>query len=111
MEKRGPFFKLIDGVPRCRNVDPILVRKALSFKASKGDLVQWSFPKSGTHWVQYIIQLILKEGEPVETYDDFTKNTRPMEYVSTDDWTPTLALRCFLTHLPPQMDRISDEAK
>lgn len=111
MEKRGPFFRLIDGVPRCPNVDPVLVRKALSFKAGKGDLVQWSYPKSGTHWVQYIIQLILKEGDAVDTYDDFTKNTRPMEYVGFDDWTPTLALRCLATHLPPQPDTLSDEAK
>ncbi|XP_075739952.1 sulfotransferase 1C2-like isoform X2 [Rhipicephalus microplus] len=111
MEKRGPFFKIMDGIPRCPNVDPILVRKALNFKAGKGDIVQWSYPKSGTHWVQYVIQLILKRGEVVESYEDFAKNTRPMEYVGLDDFRTTLALRCFVTHLPPQPDNISDEAK
>lgn len=111
MEQRGPFYQIIDGVPRCPNVDPVLVKKALNFKASKGDLVQWSYPKSGTHWVQYIIQLILKEGEGVENYDEFTKNTRPLEYVGVDDWRPALALRCLATHLPPQPELISDDAK
>lgn len=112
MEKRGPFYRIIDGVPRCPNVDPALVRRALAFTACKGDLVQWSYPKSGTHWVQYIIQLILKEGEAVETYDDFTKNTRPMEYVGVDDWRPELPLRCFVTHLPPQPPHMmNDEAR
>ncbi|XP_075539512.1 sulfotransferase 1C2-like isoform X1 [Dermacentor variabilis] len=111
MEQRGPFYQIIDGLPRCPNVDPVLVRKALNFKASKGDLVQWSFPKSGTHWVQYIIQLILNEGEGVENYDQFSENSRPMEYVGVDNWRPALALRCFLTHLPPQPEFMSNDAK
>ncbi|XP_065289743.1 sulfotransferase 1C2-like [Dermacentor albipictus] len=111
MEQKRPFYQIIDGVPRCPNVDPVLLRKALSFNASKGDLVQWSFPKSGTHWVQYIIQLILNEGEGMENYDQFTRNTRLMEYVGVDDWRPALALRCLITHLPPQPEFISNDAK
>ncbi|XP_050028865.1 sulfotransferase ssu-1-like [Dermacentor andersoni] len=109
--RRRPYRQIIDGVPRSPWVDPDAFRRGLSFRASKGDFVQSSYPKSGTHWVQYITQLILKGGEPIDTYAEFTSNTRLIEYMVDDNWTPTLSVRTLLTHQPLCRETMNDDAK
>lgn len=102
---------MIDGVPKCAWLDPDIYREHLSFRHAKGDLVQSSFPKSGTHWVQYITQLILKGGEPVESYDEFTSNSHALEYMRHDEWKPTLPMRSFFTHQALRPDTMNEETK
>lgn len=92
-------------------VNPEIFRKSLSFRAAKGDVVQSTYPKSGTHWIQYIMQLILNNGKPVTSYDEFTRNLRAIEYVETDGWESPLPLRLFLTHQPLSRDAMNEEAK
>lgn len=108
---RRPYRQIIDGVPHSPWVDPDAFRRSLSFRASKGDFVQSSYPKSGTHWVQYITQLILKDGEPIDTYTEFTSNTRLIEYMADDKWTPTLPVRTLMTHQPLCRDTMNHDAK
>lgn len=108
---RKPYTQIIDGVRRSPWVDPDAYRRSASFRASKGDLVQSSYPKSGTHWVQYITQLILKGGEPIDTYAEFTSNTRIIEYMTDHEWTPALPVRTFLTHEPLRRETMNDDAK
>lgn len=107
-----PYYQIIDGVPRCPLVLPEVLRRALNFVARKGDLMQVSFPKSGTHWVQYITQLILNEGEPVNTYEDFTKSAMFIEYREDAlDYTASTPVRTLCTHLPPRRETLNAEAK
>ncbi|KAH9377736.1 hypothetical protein HPB48_004860 [Haemaphysalis longicornis] len=56
-----PYYQVVDGVPRCPLIAPELLREGFDFVPEKGDLLQVSYPKSGTHWVQYITQLILRK--------------------------------------------------
>lgn len=70
-----------------------------------------TFPKSGTHWVQFIIQLLLKKGEPIRTHKEFTDNMRILEYSRCQDWKSVLPLRLFFSHLPLSRDRMTQEAK
>ncbi|KAH7957510.1 hypothetical protein HPB52_019628 [Rhipicephalus sanguineus] len=77
---RRPFHRVIDGVPRCAWLDADIYRESLKFRPTKGDLMQSTYPKSGTYWVQYITQLILKDGEPVKTYNEFTSHTHALDY-------------------------------
>lgn len=70
-----------------------------------------TFPKSGTHWVQFIIQLILRKGEPITTHKEFTENMRLLEYTRCQDWTATLPLRTFFSHLPLSRNTMGEEAK
>ncbi|KAH9378084.1 hypothetical protein HPB48_006646 [Haemaphysalis longicornis] len=65
IQRRRPAHQVIDGIPRCVGADPDSLRKALKFRAGAGDVVQSTYPKSGTNWVQYITQLILKDGDAV----------------------------------------------
>lgn len=111
MQHRKPKYQIIDGVPRCVSIDPKILRENLKFRASKGDVVESTFPKSGTHWVQYITQLILREGEPVTTHEELSREWRFLEYMDIKDWKSTLSLRSFSTHLPLTKDNVTEEGK
>lgn len=111
LQQRRPAHQVIDGIPRCVGVNPDTLRKNLEFRAGKGDVVQSTFPKSGTNWVQYITQLILKCGEPVLSFEEYSNNYRPLEYINIDDWKSPLPLRTFSTHLPLSSYKITEEGK
>ncbi|KAL1474884.1 hypothetical protein MTO96_037691 [Rhipicephalus appendiculatus] len=81
---RKPYTQIIDGVPCSPWVDPEAYRRSTSFRASKGDLVQSSYPKSGTHWVEYITQLILKNGDPIDT--EAMNDDAKYIYVARNPW-------------------------
>ncbi|XP_075552992.1 sulfotransferase ssu-1-like [Dermacentor variabilis] len=111
MSRRKPYAQIIDGIPRSPNFDPDLLRAALEFRAQKGDLVLSTYPKSGTHWMMYMIQLILKEGKPVSGFDEFMHNMRVLGVVEFDAWKPSLPLRLFATHLPLSTTAMNKDAK
>lgn len=102
---------MIDGIARCIFTDPDSLRRSQEFRAGEGDVVQSSYPKSGTNWMQYITQLILKGGEPIPTYDEYSSNFRALEYMNVQDWTARVPLRTFLTHLPLSKDAITEQGK
>ncbi|KAL1469887.1 hypothetical protein MTO96_040798 [Rhipicephalus appendiculatus] len=77
----------------------------------RGDVVQSSYPKSGTNWVQYLTQLILNEGKAITSYNEFTRNVRAIEYVDTEVWVSPMPVRLFTTHLPLSRDTMNEEAK
>ncbi|KAH7955622.1 sulfotransferase 2B1 [Rhipicephalus sanguineus] len=108
-----PYYQIIDGVPRCPFMTPESLRQGLDFVARKGDLLQVSYPRSGTHWVQYITQLILKEGEPVDTYEQFMEGAKFIEYFSGIDnnCKQDTPVRTLCTHLPLHKDKLNPEAK
>ncbi|XP_065289761.1 3-beta-hydroxysteroid sulfotransferase-like [Dermacentor albipictus] len=111
MQRRRPAHQIIDGVPRCNNVNPDKLRENLKFRAQNGDVVQITFPKSGTHWLMYITHLILREGQPITSYEEFAKEWRFLDYMDTKDWTSSLPLRTFATHLPLDKRTMTGEGK
>lgn len=107
-----PHYQIIDGVPRCPFMTPKSLRQGLDFVACKGDLLQVSYPRSGTHWVQYITQLILKEGESVDTYEQFMEGAKFIEYFDgVADRKGSTPMRTFCTHLPLRKDKLNPKAK
>lgn len=111
MQTRKPAFQVIDGVPRCVSVEPDFLREGLMFRAIKGDLVQSTFPKSGTHWLLYITHLILREGHPITTYEEFSKEWRFLEYMDIKDFRSSLPMRTFITHLALDKRWMTEEGK
>ncbi|KAL1445951.1 hypothetical protein MTO96_028968 [Rhipicephalus appendiculatus] len=111
MERKSPAHQIIDGVPRCVFLNPDRLRERLKFRAKKGDLVQVTFPKSGTHWLMYITQLILRGGQPMTTYEEFAKEWRFLEYMDISDFMPSLPLRTFATHLALDKRTMTAEGK
>ncbi|KAH7957512.1 hypothetical protein HPB52_019630 [Rhipicephalus sanguineus] len=57
------------------------------------------------------MQLILKDGEPVTTYNEFTSHTHALEYMRHGDWKSALPIRLFFTHLPFRRDTMREEVK
>ncbi|XP_077511244.1 3-alpha-hydroxysteroid sulfotransferase-like [Amblyomma americanum] len=111
MQRKTPRYKIIDGVPRCWSINPDILRENLKFRAGEGDVVLSAFPKSGTHWVQFIIQLILREGEPITTQEELGKEWRFLEYVNIKEWKSALPLRSFSTHLPLNKSIMTEKGK
>ncbi|XP_075539951.1 amine sulfotransferase-like [Dermacentor variabilis] len=111
MAGRRPYRHVIDGAPRSPLVDPAVFRKSICFRAAKGDIVLNTYPKSGSHWVQYITQLILNGGKPINSYGEFTRNYRAIEYVETAGWESPLPVRLFMTHQPLSRETMNKEAK
>ncbi|XP_077535456.1 3-alpha-hydroxysteroid sulfotransferase-like [Haemaphysalis longicornis] len=109
---RRPYYQVIDGVKRCPSIVPEYFRAGVNFRPSAGDILQSSHPKCGTHWVQYITQLILKEGkEPVKDYGEFNANSRAVDYWKHEDWKPKLPVRLYYTHQPLCWQAMNPEAK
>ncbi|KAL1486560.1 hypothetical protein MTO96_046907 [Rhipicephalus appendiculatus] len=111
MEKRKPAYQMIDGVPRCVGMGAVRLRERLQYRAMKGDLVQITFPKSGTHWLMYITHIILSNGQPMTLYQEFAKEWRFLEYMDIEDFRSSLPLRTFPTHLALDKRTMTEEGK
>ncbi|CAN7995334.1 unnamed protein product, partial [Ixodes hexagonus] len=70
--------------------------------------LQVSFPRSGTHWIQQIVQLIVHKGNSATSFIEFTKRSPFLEIheVNTTD-----SPRLLRTHLPIGKLRFSPKAK
>ncbi|KAH6931977.1 hypothetical protein HPB50_002411 [Hyalomma asiaticum] len=91
--------------------NPHRLRKALEFRAKQGDIVQASFPKSGTHWLMYITHFILRGGQPMTTYEEFANEWCFLEYMHIDEYDTSLSLRTFATHLALNKRTMTEEGK
>ncbi|XP_075744247.1 sulfotransferase ssu-1-like [Rhipicephalus microplus] len=111
MQRKRPNYQVIDGVARCPGITLDKLSETLDFRAKEGDLVQSTFPKSGTNWLMYITHLILREGEPMTKYQDFCKEWRFIEYMNIKDFTSHLPLRTFVTHFALDKRTMTTEGK
>lgn len=111
METCGPFCHLIDGAPYGIYMTPENLRRALQFQPHEGDIIEVSFFKSGTHWVQQIIQLILNKGESAKDFVEFAKRAPFLEYQGEEALEGHVAPRLIRTHLPLGRIPFSDKAK
>lgn len=111
MERKRPACQVIDGVQRCIFLNPDRLKEKLKFRAKKGDVVQVTFPKSGTHWMMFITQFILRKGQLMTTCEQFDKEWRFLEYMDTNDFSSSLPLRTFATHLALNKCTMTPEGK
>ncbi|XP_077511695.1 sulfotransferase ssu-1-like [Amblyomma americanum] len=117
MPAKFPSYQVIDGVRRSAVVQPDIFQKALEFAPRVGDILQMSYPKCGTHWMQYLTLLVLNEGQPIESYQEFATRSRSLEYtgvkdVHTDTSKQQLQYRALMTHLdPPPKDLLNENVK
>ncbi|KAL3222544.1 hypothetical protein MRX96_049998 [Rhipicephalus microplus] len=112
MRRLQPYAQVIDGEKRCPIAPPECMRNGLKFIAQKGDLLQASYLRSGANWVQYIVQLILRGGEPLNNYDEFLQCAHIVEYYPRIAELKTSApLRTLCTHLPLVSEKLNPEAK
>ncbi|KAM7298004.1 sulfotransferase ssu-1 [Ixodes scapularis] len=106
--RRVPLTQDIDGEPCCIYFNPTLYRQVPTFEPQKGDIIQVSYPRSGTHWVLQIIQLILSRGESVKTYNESFENAPFLEVIEVKS---TSSPRLLRTHYSISKLRLSSKAK
>lgn len=111
MITKGPFCQIIDGAPYSKLIDPAILRRALKFVPQDGDIIQVSYPKSGTHWVQQIIQLILGRGESASDFVEFTKRAPILEQQGEEALEGMKRPRLIKTHLRLGQIPYSEKAK
>ncbi|KAG0416412.1 hypothetical protein HPB47_006426 [Ixodes persulcatus] len=70
--------------------------------------MQVTYPRSGTHWVQQIIQLILSKGESLKTFNEFLEKA---PFLEVQEVKATASPRLLRTHSSMSKLRLSEKAK
>lgn len=111
MERQGPLCQIIDGEPHSIYIDPDILRWALRFQPQEGDIILVTFPKSGTHWMTQIIQLILNRGESAKNFVELSKRAPFLEFQGEQALEGLALPRLIRTHLALGQIHFSDRAK
>ncbi|CAN7942068.1 unnamed protein product [Ixodes hexagonus] len=106
--RRAPAYQVIDGEVCYIYFDPILYRKAHNFEPQDGDIIEVTYPRCGSHWIQQIIQLILERGESAKTFEEFSDRA---PFLEMNELKPTKKPRLIRTHLPIGKVKFSKKAK
>ncbi|KAJ3128897.1 hypothetical protein HK098_003224 [Nowakowskiella sp. JEL0407] len=83
---------------------------SLKYKPTPDDIILATYPKCGTTWTQYIILLLLRNGEPLAENENLHLLFAFPEMFGTDSL-ETLPHRLIKTHLPYNICPKSTEAK
>ncbi|CAN7938056.1 unnamed protein product, partial [Ixodes hexagonus] len=70
--------------------------------------LQVSYPRSGTHWMQQIVLLILSKGHSLETYIEFMERA---PFLEMQELKTTESPRLLRTHFPVSKLRLNEKAK
>ncbi|KAG0442932.1 hypothetical protein HPB47_015469 [Ixodes persulcatus] len=100
-----PDTQNVDGDEVCVYFNPFLYRAVDNFEPQENDV---TFPRSGTHWVQQIIQLIVQNGKSASSFIEFTERAPFMEI---QELKPTRMPRLLRSHLPIGKVPFSPRAK
>ncbi|KAM7299724.1 putative salivary sulfotransferase [Ixodes scapularis] len=106
--KRFPAAQVLDGDICPTYYDPYFYRRAKEFVPKQGDIIQVSFPRSGTHLMQQLLQLIVNGGRSPATFAEFTKTFPCLELHTVEE---SVSPRLIRTHLSMDKIRLSDNAK
>ncbi|KAH6937925.1 hypothetical protein HPB50_005249 [Hyalomma asiaticum] len=108
-----PFCQVIEGIKRCPLITKERLDDIMKFVPQAGEVLQLSYPKTGSHWIQFTVQTIVHGGEAVESYDDFTTVTCFLDYVGLRDWErpSTTPLGLYMSHVLPPPENFNPEAK
>lgn len=69
------WTQIIDGERYSILRDPDIIWETLRFQPGKDDVVLMTYPTSGTHWMQQIMQLIVYRGRSVTTHSEFRERS------------------------------------
>ncbi|XP_067134026.1 sulfotransferase 1C2-like [Centruroides vittatus] len=86
-------------------------RSVVEYKPKPDDIFIATYPKCGTTWMQYIVTLILRKGEPFADGLDFFTNSPFLEMTGADAIETMRKPGVLKTHLPIHLVPFSPEAK
>jgi hypothetical protein len=81
------------------------------YRASSGDVFVTTYPKCGTTWTQYIVYLLLNDGEPLSAGRKIEHVFPHLEEVGADALAELAEPRLIKTHLPLERTPWSDAAR
>ncbi|KAH6942374.1 hypothetical protein HPB50_004233 [Hyalomma asiaticum] len=110
--KESSLVQVIDGDCYSSVFDADKIREALRFTPGRGDVVQMSYPASGTHWMHQMVQLIVHGGQSATCYEEFRARHAFLELVGkpAEARSPP-SPRLLMTHIRPGKIAMSAEAK
>ncbi|KAH7997487.1 hypothetical protein HPB51_026405 [Rhipicephalus microplus] len=87
------------------------IRSAVNYKHRDGDIFVVTYPKCGTHWMQFIVYNILTRAEPVSSLFEFRLKSPFMDLFGAAAVHNPLKNGPITTHLPFKALRLADCAK
>ncbi|XP_075558289.1 amine sulfotransferase-like [Dermacentor variabilis] len=108
---KPPFVQDVDGDLYNIHFNPDTIREALAFKPRPGDVIEMSYPCSGTRWMLHIIQVIVYKGNGANSYDEFRARSLFLEHLGKRVDVVTSPPRLILTHIRPGKLETMAEAK
>ncbi|XP_067140805.1 sulfotransferase 1B1-like [Centruroides vittatus] len=109
MEKRK-FYQDVDGIRMPAKFSKDVIRSAMNYKATPGDLFIVTYPKCGTTWMHQIVLLILRKGRVFLDPYDFILSCPFIETVGRE-YIETAKPKVMKTHFPFCVTPFSVQAK
>ncbi|KAH7940809.1 hypothetical protein HPB49_006126 [Dermacentor silvarum] len=105
--------QIIDGERYSILRDPEIIWDILRFQPGKDDVVLMTYPTSGTHWMQQIMQLIVYRGHSATTHNEFCKRSPFLEDYGKriSEVTTHSRPRILTTHFQPGKLTINQSSK
>ncbi|KAH7963635.1 hypothetical protein HPB52_022303 [Rhipicephalus sanguineus] len=105
--------QIVDGERYCILREPQIIREILRFDPGKDDVVLMTYPTSGTHWMEQIMQLIVYRGSSATTHDGFCKRSPFLEDYGAriSEVTTNSHPRILTTHFRPGLLKINQSSK
>ncbi|KAH7950792.1 sulfotransferase ssu-1 [Rhipicephalus sanguineus] len=105
--------QIVDGERYSIVREPQLIQEVLRFDPGKDDVVLVTYPTSGTHWMEQIMQLIVYRGSSATTHDEFCKRSPFLEEYGEliSEFTTNSHPRILTTHFRPGLLKINQCSK
>ncbi len=106
-----PRYTLHDGFRTPMGFPPEGFDSALAYRPEAGDIFVCTYPKCGTTWMQYIVYLLLRRGEPLPAGARLEDVFPHLEEVGADTARALAKPRLLKTHLPLSMAPFGPEGR
>lgn len=107
-----PRYEFADGIIVPALMAPQNTLDAMAYKPKDDDVIIATYPKCGTTWMQYIVNLIIQKGKPFSGVEDFFRRSPFFEMCGQEAVENRPKPGAFKTHLPRQaLKHFSDKTK
>lgn len=111
IERRIPFYQIVDGFRIPGTFSAEAFRSAIAYKPRPDDLFIVTYPKCGTTWVQNIVACIFKNGKPFEHFLEFLTETAFLELTGAEAAETMEITGAIKVHFPFHLTPWSPDAK
>jgi hypothetical protein len=106
-----PSYWQRDGFRMPLGFPPAALESALRYRARDSDVFLTAYPKCGTTWTQYMVYLLLNEGQPLDSARMLGQAIPHLEEVGAAPVEVLTEPRVIKTHLPLSLLRYDEQAR